>query len=285
MRGRFAVGVYAHQPRERPRRTVWVLVGVSSLMACTAETPDSMPAMEDSYRPVSRPQLLASMIGIATGDQSRVVDVSLLVEEEAVKGVCMREAGFDYVDARPDMLTDFAPQTDVHDPAFARAFGLGISVESFGEATPNPNDRTILGLSDAEADSWYRRQATCDDIARSAVSERLSDLDPMLRLADEVNQRARTDPRFLEAQAEWKQCMSGAGIEFGGNSYVDLFNEFLERYDADPATYDVQAEIAAAVASAECDGEQWTIYRRALNDALAQIDPAMSALVEAALDD
>ena len=178
-----------------------------------------------------------------------------------------------------------SPQTDVHAPAFARAFGLGIAAESFGGAAQNPNDRTVLGLSDAEADSWHDREARCGDIARSAVNERLGDLEPLLLLADEVNQRARTAPRFLAAQAAWKQCMSRAGVEFAGNSYVDLFDEFLDRYDADPAAYDVEAEIAAAVASAECDGEQWTIHRQALADALGRLDAAMSASVAAALND
>lgn len=264
-------------PVRNPLRR-WVVLGAVALALASCSQgelrSDTTPSPDD-LDPVSREQLFASMAGIATGDQARIVDVSLLHEEETLKGECMRAAGFDYVTAAPNMLTDYAPQTNVHDPEFAKDFGLGISAESFGGNEPNPNDRTFMGLSSSESDSWTQQDATCSAAARSAVDERLGDLQPLLQLADDVNQIARSDDGFLAAQAQWKQCMSDAGFQFAGVSFNDMFQHYLESYSANPEGYDRSEEFEAAAASVECNGDQWDRYQAAVDAALQQVNPAM----------
>ncbi len=258
------------------RKTGWVLLGAAALAACSsAETGSNETPPPDAFEPVSREQLFASMAGIASGDQARVVDVSLLHEEETLKGECMREAGFDYITANPNMLTDYAPQTNIHDPDFAKNFGFGISAETYGGIEPNPNDQTIMALSESESQSWAQSEERCTVDARAAVEERLGEMEPLLKLADDINQIAKSNDGFLQAQAAWKQCMTDAGFQFSGNSFDDLFQEHLDRYAADPENYDRSAEIDAAVASASCDGDQWEKYRAAIDAALQQVDPTM----------
>ncbi|MGB8861714.1 MAG: hypothetical protein WCC60_20840 [Ilumatobacteraceae bacterium] len=93
---------------------------------------------------MSQAQLFAAMVGMSTGDESRVVDLSMIVEQESLKGDCMREAGFEYSDASPEMISDFAVETSVHDPEFAKKFGLGIGVSSFVGSVRNPNEPGVV---------------------------------------------------------------------------------------------------------------------------------------------
>lgn len=216
--------------------------------------------------------------------QATMEDQQRQVEEHVAE--CMAEEGFDYVPRDPftGSSVESSPRADMTEEEFREEYGFGISTVEREEAMAEDT-------AAAPADPNLELQQEMDDAERQAYQEALHgpppDIDPdadpdepvmreaggcraeaqeevqspQRRLQEELGdelqamyERLQSDPRVVEAEEGWAQCMRDAGWEFSERNEAfqhisDQMNELRQDAQPDPeemaefeAEFDPEAE-------------------------------------------
>ena len=213
-------------------------VALAVLVVATAcgSTPDEdRVSLSLSASPIN--ELLGIDIAMRSGD---IVELERAAERGVVE--CMKAEGFEYLPV--DFAAQFEPEAEADDPdsrAYAEANGYGISIQpSFDalapEETVDPNEQIRSQLSPAELEAYQLAlygDAPLDDetiepgdrtgcvataydsvyAARAelgAVEQFFGEFGPELT---ELEERFRADPRFVELEGVWAECMVEQGFD------------------------------------------------------------------------
>jgi len=196
----------------------------------------------------------------------------------------MLAAGFEYVPI--DFAAQFEPETAAEDPdsrAYAEANGYGISISpAFTDIGPqdidDPNDEIRAGLSEAELEAYElalfgeepvdgepvdaSEQGGC--VAEGyrrvyAAQAELGEVEQFFgEFGDELaelEQRFRSDPRFLELEERWASCMNERGFEVSARE--DIFVELNRRMSEVAADLEPGREPSAEVEARMDEVRDW----------------------------
>jgi len=217
-----------------------LVVGCVLLASCGSDPSGSEASDSDrvslSYAESPINDLLGIDIALRAGD---LVELERSAERSVVE--CMKAVGFEYVAV--DFASQFEPEAGAEDPEsreYAELNGYGISIRPVidlpkTEAFVDPNDELRSQLPEAELEAYSlalygptgpdgeplapedRSGCVADAYdtvyaARAefgAVEEFFGEFGAELA---ELEQRFRSDPRFIELEAEWSTCMAEQGF-------------------------------------------------------------------------
>ncbi len=228
-----------------------MIVCCLALAACGSDDPYDADSVSLSYGESPINELLGIDIALRSGD---LVELEREAERSVV--VCMKTAGFEYTAI--DFAAQFEPAGGAEDPdsrEYAAENGYGISVRPIFDAPAlqdvvDPNDEIRATLSDAELDAYELalfgeapiegepvnsdEQGGCVAQAYDEVYAAQAELGTVEQFFGEfgddlsaLEERFRSDPRFLELEAEWASCMSERG--FAVATREEIFVELNRR--------------------------------------------------------
>lgn len=217
------------------------------LVACGGDAPDS-ERVSLSYNESPINELLGIDIALRSGDL-------VALERAAEQGVveCMQGVGFEYIAV--DFASQFEPEAGAENPdsrEYAELNGYGISIRPAidvpsPEDVVDPNEALRNALSDAELAAYNlalygeappegevippEDRTGCVAEAYDAVYAAQAELGAVEQFFGEFGQeltqleeRFRSDPRFLELEGQWSTCMAEQGftVEFRNDIFVEL---------------------------------------------------------------
>lgn len=200
---------------------------------------------------------LGEFLGYGDEDEQDFADQSRRVEELVV--ACMAEQGFEYLPVEyPDFADDpaFAAREDLSPAEYASEYGYGYFTagmeEQEGPEFTDPNSELVEALGPAEQEAYYLalygEQAEFDPEAeeeevveygfgggcQGEASEEVyggggaqEELNPAY---EQLYERIQADPRLVEANAAWSECMSEAGYSY--TSQEDVYEYLSEQQNA-----------------------------------------------------
>jgi hypothetical protein len=228
----------------------------------------------------------AVLLGAGDGGEWNRVQIDIQEAQEARKGECMRERGFDYRDRPAEWRITVGPPLLSTEPAYAKQFGFGLSepIPSSASAADDPNSERYSALTGGSRTAWNVAEEECEMAAVDTTWE--SDgLAAVNSLIDEVNARVASSREVSVAQSEWKACVERAGYTFTGSSWDDLLAEYqarwerVDREDAGAVDTFRRAEIAVASAAADCAAPMWAAMNDVRRSAVEALEPTMAAAV------
>jgi len=229
---------------------LWVVLAAALFVAACGGSDDTATEISLDYAESPINDLLGIDIEVRDGDL-------IALEHNAEVGVaeCMKAAGFEY---RP---VDFSEQfgggpgeVDTDSREFAELSGYGISTRPLSAFDPaelaDPNDDIRAGLSTAELEAY--QQALYGNAPPDGEPISLADQDGCVAesyatlyeaegqlqnvgqffsdFADELTaleERLRSDPRFIELEEQWSACMNDQGYSVATRE--DIFVELQAR--------------------------------------------------------
>lgn len=217
------------------------------LIACGSDAPDSeRVSLSFSESPIN--ELLGIDIAMRSGDL-------VALERAAEQGVveCMKGVGFEYIAV--DFASQFEPEAGAQNPdsrEYAEQNGYGISIRpAIDVPSPqdfvDPNEELRNGLSGAELSAYNlalygeappegeviaaEDRTGCVAEAYDSVYAAQAELGAVEQFFGEfgdeltqLEQRFRSDPRFIELEGQWSDCMAEQGftVEFRNDIFVEL---------------------------------------------------------------
>lgn len=219
--------------------TLWLaaMLAIVGLSGCGSDEPYDSEAVSLEYQESPINEALGLDLAMRPGD---LVEMERAAERSIVE--CMTAAGFEYLPI--DFAGQFEPEATGADPdsrEYAQANGYGISIRpAFDALGPqdidDPNDQIRASLSDAELEAYQlalfgeepadgepvdpATQGGCVAEAYQQVYAAQAQIGEVERFFGEygdelaeLEQRFRSDPRFLELEERWAMCMNAAGFE------------------------------------------------------------------------
>lgn len=255
----------------RAATTAFVLAIMLLLGACGSDSDADRVSLELNESPIN--ELLGIDIALRSGDL-----VQLERDAEAAIVECMLQSGFEYIAI--DFASQFEPESGAENPdsrAYAEANGYGITIRpDFDAPAPqdlvDPNDAIRANLSPAELDEYrlalfgqapaedepvnFEEQDGCVGQSYSEVYAAQAELGAVERFFGEFGEqltdlenRFRSDPRFLELEQQWAACMADLGFPVATRE--EIFVELNRRMSdvafvaGEEPTSQVQAEMDA----------------------------------------
>lgn len=203
---------------------------------------------------------LRAAIGTATTDRRHEASVAF---EEAL-AACMHEQGFEYVPEARTAAQDL-PAEDARD--FAQRWGYGISTAPTASAEPTSVPTPQMSAAEEEAynaamfGDWGTSDGEgaadgevgsggCWEIANAARRTEPDTPAEAVALADDLElleKRIAVDPRVLERNRDWSDCMAEAGFEIdtpadAAQAAITAGQEVVAAAD-DPTAPDVLSQV------------------------------------------
>ena len=234
-----------------PALPVCLALTVCLVLAACGSDPSDADRVSLSYSESPIDEALGLDIALRSGD---LVELERAAERGVVE--CMNAVGFEYVPI--DFASQFEPESNAEDPdsrAYAEANGYGISIRPVFEAPApedlvDPNDEVRAQLSPAELDAYQialfgeapvddepvavEDRSGCVSEAYDSMYSAQADLGTVERFFGEfgdelgrLEERFRSDPRFLELEQQWAACMAEEG--FAVASREEVFVELDRR--------------------------------------------------------
>lgn len=216
------------------------------------------------------PQSFAEFFGWNTGEDPEAAQAQFAQQEAEIQElvrVCMIGQGFDYIP-----VVQPAPDFDVafDEGDFAKEQGFGITTwygnedVFFGpdENWVDPNQEIIDAMSDSERDAYFEALYGAQDEGIPEIDEETGEtyytyegygggcwgeaaeqvygqeagqglweeFQPEL---EAMYESIQSDPRIIEADAEWSACMADKGYEFTGQQamYESVYEDIQRRFD------------------------------------------------------
>lgn len=221
---------------------------------------------------------LEALLGFGGDPEEMAADqLEQMRKGEEMIAECMRAEGFEYTPFVPDNAADFmsvdfdeSDRDVVAEQGFGMSttFGDAYSETALGEENPDPNQGYVESLSEADQEAYYRTlygdmpdfgeepldgededmtafepsgcqgEAFKEQFAQFAVFEEYGDdLDTMF-------ERFSADPRIVELDQKWAECMRTAGYEY--TNPESMWDDVSGRMDSlfessDPMTAELEA--------------------------------------------
>ena len=262
---------------------------------------------------VDEPETFAELLGYDTDDPD-AAQASAAADHrrfEEMIARCMADQGFEYVPAiRP--VGGSRPVLDEEE--FARERGFGITTwygqetmsESDEDEWVDPNTAIFVAMSESERYAYedalwgLDEQGTDPDTGEQIIDDsdggcRGQAYDEVYGFPDEVwqslgpardevFQRVLADPRYLEADRVWSECMADRGYTYAGVKQMSegIYEDFESRLDeiTSPGGFiNPYKELTADEVAALSEDERNDLIEQAEAEAMANIDQeALSAL-------
>lgn len=265
--------------RRHHRLATVVTCVLLAMAACASSEPYDAESVSLSYEDSPINELLGVDIAMRSGD---LIELERAAERSVVE--CMLAAGFEYTPI--DFAAQFGPEDGGADPdsrEYAAANGYGISIRpAFDAIGPqdvvDPNDEIRATLSEAELEAYElalfgeapvdgepvdsSQQGGCVAQAYEevfAAQAELGEVEQFFgRFGDELaelEQRFRSDPRFLELEDEWAECMNEKGFEVSARE--DIFIELNRRMSEVAADLEPDQEPSAEIEARMDEVREW----------------------------
>jgi hypothetical protein len=180
--------------------------------------------------------------------------------EEAI-ATCMRDKGWKYVPVDFDQaFGQTGDNTDLNDPAkFRDKYGYGISTSpefgGGGTEFKDPNSDYVQGLSETEQQQYYKdldgdffvgedsggvattvapaaptTPSGCRSDAEKSAGASVFDDPKFGEVFGRLSEQFESDPRFVEAETKWSECMKDAGYSYTkvDEAVTDIQEQFMK---------------------------------------------------------
>lgn len=212
-----------------------VLAICVALAGCASDAPDSeRVSLSLNESPIN--EMLGIDVALRSGD---LVELERAAEQGVVE--CMKGVGFEYIAV--DFASQFEPEAGAENPdsrEYAELNGYGISIRpAIDVPSPediiDPNEELRNALSDGELDAYNlalygesppegeviadQDRTGCVAEAYDAVYAAQAELGAVEQFFGEfgdeltaLEERFRSDPRFIELEEQWSACMAEQGF-------------------------------------------------------------------------
>ncbi|CAN5562763.1 hypothetical protein BH24ACT5_BH24ACT5_07110 [soil metagenome] len=245
----------------------------------------STPTVESPYTDEELEFQLDMMLGLMPDDEVQAYYAEDERERQERIQACMNEAGFDYnLEERGGI--GFDGDLGLSSLEYAEQWGFGVYTMLDPEINPydqddayagSSNDEITDALSSAQQTSWFTMFDRCQN---DSFDEPIGMNADFQQVVADFGSMIENDPRSVEAEATWRDCMVEAGHPFPNQQamYEEAFNSDLqfqfvassawEESSPDHAAYleAVQHEIDIAVASVPCSEALEAVYDTVAQD-------------------
>jgi len=231
-----------------------LIAGAAIATSCSSDATPADALEQADVRAVSP---IAVAIGVEVeGDFAEAANIEAQQEAEYYIANCMASRGFEYEPSVIQSVYGTAKQVgeDLPPAEFAETYGLGFApvfLESYGKGpegqlpAPDPNRSIYTQLGEAERLEWYlalwgydsgpatydpipgrNLQEPCFDLSTARLTEISALLTPLQFDRDSIEELVRSDPRIVDAEAEWSQCMNAQGFSY--STEIGMRQSFLD---------------------------------------------------------
>lgn len=249
------------------------------LSACGSSEPTTVagtsvekPAADEQASTAGGSSPVDAMLGIPVMDEGAFNDflIGVIAQGERRTAECMLAAGFDYTPETPAINGPSASEnTDSREYAEQNGFGIVAAFEAatFDDAAPRPpNQKYIASLSDGESDAYQmalfgeptREEefdedggfpsvgTGCKALAIEELGAVFAVMDEFGPAAEDIFEQLDADPRMLQTNKTWSQCMAEAGYVASNRNEVrdELIWQRLEPvFDGDDIYVESDADL------------------------------------------
>ncbi len=187
---------------------------VRSLLAATALCLASCSGPSESEQEATS---LADFLDYESEEQQRNWQESRWAATEELVQSCMASEGFDYFPEPFEFVpTPSAEQLRDRDYVAERGYGLvtGLASDDLRPSEPSNNERILESLPTSEQPIYVQLIGQCQEVAFLEInSVWLEPKEAVQNAQSELWERVDTDPRILDIESRWVDCVAAEGYE------------------------------------------------------------------------